>query len=92
MSQRNVFGWDLPPGCTQRDIERAMGADGPDCALCGAVTGGHNTHKCDCGDYVCNDCWHIKRKCCKECAKKSPCCGVTFDPDLGRCPKCGESV
>ena len=25
---RNVFGWDLPPGCTQRHIDEAFG--GPD--------------------------------------------------------------
>lgn len=25
---RNVFGWDLPPGCTQRMIDEAFG--GPD--------------------------------------------------------------
>lgn len=24
----SVFGWDLPPGCTQRDIDNAFG--GPD--------------------------------------------------------------
>lgn len=22
---RNIFGWDLPPGCTHADIERAAG-------------------------------------------------------------------
>jgi len=26
---RNIFGWDLPPGCTNADIERAFG-DSPD--------------------------------------------------------------
>ena len=26
---RNVFGWDLPPGCTQRHIDEAFGS-GPD--------------------------------------------------------------
>jgi hypothetical protein len=24
---RSIFGWDLPPGCSHRDIERAMGGD-----------------------------------------------------------------
>lgn len=27
MSARNPFGWDLPPGCSQRDIDKAMGED-----------------------------------------------------------------
>lgn len=31
---RSVFGWDLPPGCTQRHIDMAYGYDGP-CELCG---------------------------------------------------------
>lgn len=31
---RNVFGWDLPPGCTQRHIDEAMGTENP-CAVCG---------------------------------------------------------
>ena len=26
---RSIFGWDLPPGCTMRDIERAAGGDMP---------------------------------------------------------------
>lgn len=26
---RNPFGWDLPPGCTHRDIDDAVGADRP---------------------------------------------------------------
>jgi hypothetical protein len=30
---RNVFGWSLPPGCTQRMIDEAAGADQP-CAVC----------------------------------------------------------
>lgn len=37
---RNVFGWDLPPGCSMRDIDRACG-DGwgdeecrEDCMMC----------------------------------------------------------
>lgn len=29
-----IFGWDLPPGCTMRDIENAFGAEEP-CATCG---------------------------------------------------------
>lgn len=30
----NPFGWSLPPGCSNSDIDRAFGTDGP-CALCG---------------------------------------------------------
>ena len=31
-----IFGWDLPPGCSMRDIERACGSDLPDtCPVCG---------------------------------------------------------
>ncbi len=30
---RNVFGWSLPPGCTQRHIDEAAGVDAP-CAVC----------------------------------------------------------
>lgn len=31
---RSVFGWDLPPGCTQRHIDEACGTEGP-CDVCG---------------------------------------------------------
>ena len=30
---RNVFGWSLPPGCSNRDIDEAAGVDQP-CAVC----------------------------------------------------------
>jgi hypothetical protein len=29
-----MAGWNLPPGCTDADIERAYGGEGP-CAVCG---------------------------------------------------------
>lgn len=33
-----IFGWDLPPGCSQRDIDNAMGSDAPeDCYICKAA-------------------------------------------------------
>lgn len=28
------FGWDLPPGCTHADIDRAMGGDDVECPDC----------------------------------------------------------
>jgi hypothetical protein len=31
---RSVFGWDLPPGVTSSDIDRAYGAEGT-CVVCG---------------------------------------------------------
>jgi hypothetical protein len=28
---KSIFGWDLPPGCTNADIERVAGGDLPPC-------------------------------------------------------------
>ncbi len=28
-------GWNLPPGCTDADVDRAMGGDEPRCYVCG---------------------------------------------------------
>jgi hypothetical protein len=42
---RNVFGWSLPPGCTHRMIDEAMGVDQP-CAVC----------CCDVADCCCPEC------------------------------------
>ena len=51
----SIFGWDLPPGCTQQQIDEALGGEGlldcpvcndgvemngPDCADCRYVTCG----------------------------------------------------
>jgi len=34
-SNRSIFGWDLPPGCSHRDIDLAFGEEGPmDCPIC----------------------------------------------------------
>ena len=33
-----MTGWNLPPGCTDADIDRAMGGDDPCCAGCGKQT------------------------------------------------------
>ena len=31
----HIFGWDLPPGCSMRDIENALGVEEPlDCPVC----------------------------------------------------------
>jgi len=32
---RRIFGWDLPPGVTQRMIDEAAGHDGAPCECCG---------------------------------------------------------
>ena len=35
---RHIFGWDLPPGCTNADIDRAFGGDDverEECDTCG---------------------------------------------------------
>lgn len=40
MSFRNPFGWDLPPGCTDKDIDDAMGGrmdECPDCEGAGTI-------------------------------------------------------
>jgi hypothetical protein len=42
---RSPFGWDLPPGCTHKQIEEAMGDDRP-CECCGN----------DPADCVCPEC------------------------------------
>jgi hypothetical protein len=34
IKMRNIFGWDLPPGCTHADIDRAAGVGQP-CDMCG---------------------------------------------------------
>jgi hypothetical protein len=34
---RSIFGWDLPPGCTQRDIDEAAGGNRDICTECGVV-------------------------------------------------------
>jgi len=63
----NIFGWDLPPGCTQRQINEAFGGEGPldcpvcndgvemngpDCAVCGYVT---------CGKHGCVTCQELEK-------------------------------
>jgi hypothetical protein len=44
---RHPFGWDLPPGCTLRHIEEAMGTEEP-CQCCGM----------DPADCICPECPH----------------------------------
>ena len=39
---RSVFGWSLPPGCTQRHIDEAFGGEAV-CECCG-----HNVDSCIC--------------------------------------------
>jgi hypothetical protein len=47
---RSIFGWDLPPGCTQRHIDEAFG--GPEiCECCG-----NHAEACICPEcFVCGD-------------------------------------
>ena len=33
-----MTGWNLPPGCTQADIDRAYGHSDPECEACGKQT------------------------------------------------------
>lgn len=49
---RNPFGWDLPPGCTNADIDRAMGAYMDECPECG----GGGTVNYGEGDQPCERC------------------------------------
>ncbi len=49
---RNPFGWDLPPGCSQRDIDRATGEDEVECPECE----GEGTHDYGEGDQPCKRC------------------------------------
>ena len=46
---RSIFGWDLPPGVTQRMIDDAFGHEGPlDCPVCndGEELDGPDCEKC----------------------------------------------
>lgn len=52
---RDPFGWDLPPGCSQRDIDEAFGADEPE----------KYRHEPD-DDPYCQECLEPLRHC--ECA------------------------
>jgi hypothetical protein len=38
LEDEEMTGWNLPPGCTTDDIERAMGVDEPRCQKCGKET------------------------------------------------------
>jgi hypothetical protein len=50
---RNVFGWSLPPGCTQRDIDEAYGAFPPITVL------GEHKHVARRRQHVCSECFGI---------------------------------
>ncbi len=48
---RSIFGWDLPPGCTHRMIDEAMGVDQP-CEVCGVFVDDCICPECKvCGEY-----------------------------------------
>jgi len=42
---RRIFGWDLPPGCTHRQIEEQYGGDRP-CPCCGILDFDCECSKC----------------------------------------------
>lgn len=74
---RSKFGWDLPPGVTNADIDKHFG-DPPtkQCKECG-----DDFEPEDEDDTVC-----------QTCKTTSPCCGVEFDEDIRICPECGEQL
>ncbi len=56
---RSIFGWDLPPGCSMRDIERAIGPDDagdeePEPQMCEQC--GHMFYSDDAQDHYCIQC------------------------------------
>jgi hypothetical protein len=54
---RSVFGWDLPPGCTQRHIDEAAGAYDI-CECCNRHIGDCICDQCQtCGEYGCPRCY-----------------------------------
>lgn len=68
---------NLPPGCTNADIDKAAGAYPLQCKECGCTVMAYDLDE---------------NGLCEECAKLSPCCGVEFDEDIRICPQCGEHV
>lgn len=50
---RSIFGWSLPPGCSQHDIDSAFGNEEP-CQHCGKDSDDCECAECPtCGDYGC---------------------------------------
>ena len=76
MSLHNPFGWSLPPGVTNADIDKHFG-DAPqvECKTCGELFDPED-----------------EETECEPCRTSSPCCGVKFDEDTEICPKCGEHI
>lgn len=72
---RSMFGWDLPPGCTQYHIDEARGANGIECARCGARSGEEQNICPTCGAELF---W--------ECAA----CGAASNADSQSCSCCGN--
>jgi len=77
MSLRNPFGWDLPPGCTDKDIDNAFGD--PDTKTCKTCN----------DEFEPEDDDQVE---CEHCRTHSHCCDVKFDQDIRICPKCKENV
>lgn len=53
------MGWNLPPGCTQRDIDRAYGQPDEQCAGCGEDLREEDTAVC----YVCRRSFCANNQC-----------------------------
>lgn len=54
---RSVFGWDLPPGCSQRDIDEAAGVNAM-CAVCANYLDDCVCPECqECGEIGDPDCY-----------------------------------
>ena len=65
---RSIFGWDLPPGVTQRMIDDASGHEGPlDCPVCndGVEMDGPDCEKCanvTCTKHGCIVCQDLEKQ------------------------------
>ena len=100
-----LFGWDLPPGVSQRDIDEHFGDDGPsgECPECGEETDRFRPHGCD--EDCRRGCKAVEPDVCSRCAEKCWCCseamgtGERFLVDgknwceecYNSCPQCGEA-
>jgi hypothetical protein len=90
----SIFGWDLPPGCSMRDIENAMGSEGPmDCPVCtdGVELDGPDctvdpNHGVTCPKHGCISCQNLesKREYCATCGNYLMSTHPVFTDDAGK--------